>query len=283
LYRELQLEGIPLTVVTRFAAYAAKLPLSLYDKMAATKHPIGARMQKAQKHSLQHLWKRCCMPDGDPNREGLPGRCDKPWFSKVFLAGQGMDRTGEDSIWDLTGTFQAYDPMALLAALPGVRDRFLTPYMVAVEDRSGEVTFHEVVGLSEAVTGVQPGAPLDDWLHLALCSGLALSGPSLDVRKAFQDSDLHVLENGHDSLSQSQGETGGKSGPLSASGKSGPLSASDDKTTTADRSKRRKPTRSFTSASSGQIGRTFLIAKSKERVMHAAKLVTAALQGDLTV
>ena len=139
LYRELQLEGIPLTVVTRFAAYAAKLPLTLYDEMAGTGHPVGLRMQKAQKHSLQHLWKRCCMPDGDPNREGLPGRCDKPWFSKVFLAGQGMDRTGEDSIWDLTGTFQAYDPMALLAALPGVRDRFLTPYMVAVEDRSGEV------------------------------------------------------------------------------------------------------------------------------------------------
>ena len=31
LYRELQREGIPLTIVTRFAAYAAKLPLTLYD------------------------------------------------------------------------------------------------------------------------------------------------------------------------------------------------------------------------------------------------------------
>ena len=36
LYRELQLEGIPLTIVTRFAAYAAKLPLALYDQMAKT-------------------------------------------------------------------------------------------------------------------------------------------------------------------------------------------------------------------------------------------------------
>ena len=98
---------------------------------AKTSHPIGVRLQKAQRYSLEHLWKRCCMPDGDPNREGLPGRCDKPWFSKVFLAGQGLDRTGEDSIWDLTGTFQAYDPVALLAALPGIRDRFLAPHTVA--------------------------------------------------------------------------------------------------------------------------------------------------------
>merc|ERR1719201_2389935 len=156
LYRELQLDGVPLTIVTRFAAYAAKLPLTVYDSMAETGHPVGARLQKAQKHSLEHLWKRCCMPEADKDREGLPGRCDKAWFSKVFLNGQGMDRTGRDSIWDLTGTFQAYDPVAVLAALPGVRDRFLAPHAVAVEDRSGTITFHEVVGLSDSVTGVQP-------------------------------------------------------------------------------------------------------------------------------
>merc|ERR1719387_3308440 len=162
-----------MTVVTRWAAYAAKLPLSIYDRMAKTCNPVGIRLQKAQRFSLEHLWKRCCMPDGAEGREGLPGRCDKGWFTKVFLAGKGMDRSGDDSIWDLTGTFQAYDPMALLAALPGVRDRFLSPYMVAVENRRGEITFHEVVGLSEAVTGVQPDAPLGDWLHVALCNGLA--------------------------------------------------------------------------------------------------------------
>ena len=64
------------------------------------------------------------MPDDDPAREGLPGRCDKGWFSKVFLAGKGMDRTGSDSIWDLTGTFQAYDPMAQMCAIEALKKKY---------------------------------------------------------------------------------------------------------------------------------------------------------------
>merc|ERR1719498_1226534 len=156
LYATLQQECIPMTVVSRWAAYAAKLPLTIYDRMAATGHPVGERLVKAQRHSLEHLWKRCCMPDKDPNREGLPGRCDKNWFSNVFLAGKGKDRSGDDSIWDLTGTFQAYDPVALLAAMPGVRDRFLDPITVTVEGNDG-IAYHEVLGLSEDVPGVKQG------------------------------------------------------------------------------------------------------------------------------
>lgn len=36
LYKTLQEENIPVTVVSRWAAYAAKLPLTIYDRMAAT-------------------------------------------------------------------------------------------------------------------------------------------------------------------------------------------------------------------------------------------------------
>jgi hypothetical protein len=133
------------------------------------------------------------MPDGDPDREGLPGRCDKNWFSNVFLGGQGKDRSGTDSIWDLTGTFQAYDPMALLAALPGVRDRFLNPLLVAVEGSNGQIAFHEVVGLSESMPGVKPEAPLGQWLHGALLNGLAVN---LDASQARGAKDLAALEDG---------------------------------------------------------------------------------------
>ena len=45
------------------------------------------------------------MAADDPMREGLPGRCDKPWFCKVFLSGRGLDRTGDDSIWDAIVSF----------------------------------------------------------------------------------------------------------------------------------------------------------------------------------
>merc|ERR1719171_853454 len=133
LFRTVQRLGIPMTVVTRWAAYAAKLPLSIYDRMAKTCNPVGVRLQKAQRFSLEHLWKRCCMPDDDPAREGLPGRCDKGWFSKVFLAGKGMDRTGSDSIWDLTGTFQAYDPMAQMCAIEALKKKYFDPCIVHVQ------------------------------------------------------------------------------------------------------------------------------------------------------
>merc|ERR1719274_183710 len=109
-----------------------------------------------------------------------------------------MDRDGTMSIWDLTGTFQAYDPVALLAALPGVRDRFLAPHMVAAENRFGDITFHEVVGLSEKVTGVQPEAPLGEWLHVALLDGLTVStaDAGVAVHAKRRNTDLSALENG---------------------------------------------------------------------------------------
>ena len=64
------------------------------------------------------------MDPDDKHREGLPGRCDKPWFCKVFLSGQGLDRGGSDSIWDLTTTFQAYDPVAVIAAVPQLKHKY---------------------------------------------------------------------------------------------------------------------------------------------------------------
>jgi hypothetical protein len=110
-----------------------------------------------------------------------------------------MDRDGSQSIWDLTGTFQAYDPVALLAALPGIRDRFLAPHTVAVEDCQGDITFHEVVGLSEQVTGVQPDAPLGEWLHVALLDGLTASSADVAGAQLWRktlNGDLQLLENG---------------------------------------------------------------------------------------
>jgi len=175
LYRGLQQEGIQMTVVTRWAAYAAKLPLSIYDRMAKTCSPVGIRLQKAQRFSLEHLWTRACMPENDEKREGLPGRCDKAWFSKVFLAGKGMDRTGDDSIWDLTGTFQAYDPLAQMCAVRSLRKKFFDPHQVQIKATTGDVIFHEVVGLSESNHQVKNGTGLAKFLTNAFLTGLAMT------------------------------------------------------------------------------------------------------------
>merc|ERR1719203_61766 len=93
-YRELQRQNVPMTIVARWAAYAAKLPLSLYDRMARTHHPVAVRLQKAQQSSLQHLWTRANMAVDDPAREGLPARCDKNWYCNTFLGGRGEERSG---------------------------------------------------------------------------------------------------------------------------------------------------------------------------------------------
>lgn len=173
-YKEVQQENVPLTVVTRWAAYAAKLPFTVYDAMADTGHPVGIRLQTMQKHSLSHLWTRACMADDDPKRGGLPGRCDQAWFCKIFLGGKGLDRKGEDSIWDLASTFQAYDPMALLAACFGVRARFMRPVVVSVKGLRG-TTQHEVLGVTETNNGVLEGEALSSWLASAMIDGLEIS------------------------------------------------------------------------------------------------------------
>jgi len=187
LYSTLQLEGIPMTVVTRWTAYAAKLPLSIYDRMAKTGNPVGVRLQKAQVHSLEHLWKRCNMPDGVIEREGLPGRCDKKWFSKVFLNGKGLDRTGKDSIWKLTDTFQAYDPLAQLVGVPEIKMRFFEPKIVDVRTKKGVVCKHEIVGLSEKNHGVKTASDLAQFLSNAVVKGLKVT-PSRKMKHARKTS-----------------------------------------------------------------------------------------------
>jgi len=170
-YRHVQQESIPLTVVTRWAAYAAKLPFSLYDAMAKTGHPVGVRLHSSQRKSLEHLWKRVQLEQDDTKREGLPGRCDKAWFAKVFLGGKGEDRDGSSDVWDLASTFQAYDPVTLLAALHGVRARFMRPLLVNVEGSRGPAQ-HEILGMSELSSGVVEGSALGEWLHIAILTGL---------------------------------------------------------------------------------------------------------------
>lgn len=170
-YRELQQQSIPMTIVSRWAAYAAKLPLSLYDRMARTLHPVALRLQRVQQKSLQHLWARANMAPDDPAREGLPPRCNKAWFSQVFLGGQGLDRTGKDSIWDRATTFQPYDCIAVLGALPGMRDRYFDPVVFPVHGMHG-ITVHEVMGLSAQISGVRDPDALCSWLEEALLEGV---------------------------------------------------------------------------------------------------------------
>ena len=157
-YRLAQELGIPLTVLTRHAAGVCQVPRWVYDELAE-RSPVGKRLQDIQRDSIEVLWRKANMPPGVPERKGLPDRCDKAWFCKTFLGGQGDDRAGTDSIWDLVLGFNLYDPLTVLAAVDRVRQEFMDPYEIDIAapfHASGQATpvRHQIIGLSPQKTGI---------------------------------------------------------------------------------------------------------------------------------
>lgn len=91
-YAACQEHGVPLIVLTRWTAYAAPVPRSVYEDMAATKHPVAHRLLHVQRAKIEGLWRRAAPPPGDARRGDLPARCNKDWFCTTFLGGLGQVR-----------------------------------------------------------------------------------------------------------------------------------------------------------------------------------------------
>ncbi len=173
LYRGLQMLGIPMTVVSRHPAVAAKVPRSVYDDMADTGHVIGKRLRDAQMLAIEHLWKRACMPAGAPERMGLPERCNADWFRNTFCGGKGAGRTAGDSIWDIVETFNLYDPVTLVAAIPTLREHFFSPYVAEVNGVE-----HHLIGLDAERHGVNDIKALAEYLRRIMLESLMQSMPA---------------------------------------------------------------------------------------------------------
>eukprot|EP00956_Cyclotella_meneghiniana_P014770 scaffold22285_cov70-Cyclotella_meneghiniana.AAC.2 len=130
LYTQCQRSNVTLTVVSRYAAYAAKMPRSVYDDIALTGSSIGWRLRNSQRSSIDQLWRRACSDDPDV-RLGLPSRCNRKWFIDTFCGGDDDEsRCSEDTAWDLVTGFMQYDTLALLAAIPGVREQYFDPLVL---------------------------------------------------------------------------------------------------------------------------------------------------------
>lgn len=172
-YRRFQELGIPLVILTREAAYAAPVPRDLYDRMAATGHPVGVKLRKVQKDAIQDLWVRANMAADDPKRNKLPERCNREWFCNTFCAGNGKDRDGANEIWDLIVCFQLYDPMTLIAAVPELAERFFEPVIVKVNGVD-----HKVIGVSKAVNGVKNVDGLVTFMIDSFITSLTASAPA---------------------------------------------------------------------------------------------------------
>lgn len=92
--------NITLTVVSRYAAYAAKMPRSVYDDLALTGSSIGWRLRNSQRASIDQLWQRACSLD-PAVRKGLPQRCDRKWFINTFCGGDDdPSRCCSDTAWE---------------------------------------------------------------------------------------------------------------------------------------------------------------------------------------
>lgn len=169
-YRRVQELGIPLVVVTKEAAYAAAVPRSFYDGMAATGHPVGVYLRDQQRRSLENLW--------DGIQQGhLPPALTSEWFFETFTdvdidtpAGEAeLERAerserGFEGIWDRVSKLNLYDPLALLVAVPGAGERFFRG--------------HRPEGSRSDVMVIGEGSIADPVLLKELLSALAVRGLS---------------------------------------------------------------------------------------------------------
>jgi len=170
-YGRCQELGVPLVVVARHAAYAAKVPRDVYDRLAQSGSTIGWRLRNAQRDSIEQLWRRACAPADDADqRKGLPARCDRSWFVKAFCGGRDdVARSADEPVWDLIDGFMQYDALAVLAAVPVLRDRHFLPRQV-----SGPHAVNTIIG-EEHHPGVADPPALVALMRYGFTQGLALN------------------------------------------------------------------------------------------------------------
>lgn len=169
-YARVQALGIPLVVVAKEAAYAAAVPRRYYDGMAATRHPIGVYLRDQQKESLEQLW-------AGIHRAHLPPALTPRWFFQTFtdldpdspdgqaaLARAEADAADFESVWGQVSKVNLYDPLALLAATPGLSERLFRKEVLP--------------GTRGDVQAIGAGSIKDPQLVKAVMSGLAIRGLS---------------------------------------------------------------------------------------------------------
>lgn len=145
-YEWLQSQNIPMSVLTRNAAYACKFDIGFYESLVKADNTIGRGIRDRQRPATEHLWKAANAPSGSEARGTLPDRCTRKWFVDAYL--DGIDPGNVENIWDPTlkiGTFQ-YDPLNVASV---ARPELFVPTKITVDK-----TEHQVIGLSSSESGI---------------------------------------------------------------------------------------------------------------------------------
>ncbi|WP_330873155.1 type III secretion system effector XopQ [Xanthomonas fragariae] len=132
LYRKAQQLRIPLRIVTKEAAYKTAVSPAFYENLAENGHSVGRYLKDVQKNALNGLW--------DSIQAGLLPGLDEAWFFRTFTAGAPTQVNGQqdaakqatafDQIWPKVTKLNLYDPLTMLASVPGAADMLFTPRQI---------------------------------------------------------------------------------------------------------------------------------------------------------
>ncbi|AOD14302.1 outer protein Q [Xanthomonas fragariae] len=132
LYRQAQQLRIPLRIVTKEAAYKTAVSPAFYESLAENGHSVGRYLKDVQKNALNGLW--------DGIQAGLLPGLDEAWFFRTFTAGAPTQVNGQqdaaekatafDQIWPKVTKLNLYDPLTMLASVPGASEMLFTPRQI---------------------------------------------------------------------------------------------------------------------------------------------------------
>lgn len=150
LYRRLQECNIPMVITTREAAYAVQLPVTTYDELTSSGHPVAECLKERQLSSYQKLWEAACSEPGAAIRGTLPADRNRAWFIKVFCAGKDPGIPDATDITPYVLGFNLYDPLNMLAAIPDYWNSYFQAIPIQVKS-----TMHYIVGLTAEQNGIR--------------------------------------------------------------------------------------------------------------------------------
>lgn len=172
LFDTLQRHGVPMKVTTRHSAYRAKLPFQVFRDLANTGHPTGVILNERQAASINALWRKINAPVGSNERGTLPGDRDVAWFATTFCDGKEPPITADEDVTPYIRWITLYDPLNLIAAIPGLSQRFYAPQTVEVPSYRG-ATMHHIIGVSNQNHGVADPEGLREFVQDELTLALA--------------------------------------------------------------------------------------------------------------
>ncbi|MCC4602417.1 type III secretion system effector XopQ [Xanthomonas campestris] len=132
LYRKAQQLHIPLRIVTKEAAYKTAVSPAFYEALAQSRHSVGSYLKDVQKNALNGLWEGI--------QAGLLPGLDQTWFFRTFTAEELPPAHGPqdgarqaiafDQVWPKVTKLNLYDPLTLLASVPGAAGMLFTPRQI---------------------------------------------------------------------------------------------------------------------------------------------------------